>query len=143
MWEKTLRYPGHVEKIKWLKSLGFFDERKMQIEKVSLSPRQLTERLMEEKLSRLDIKDIVAMKVEVSGAVDGLERQYVYRLLDRFDVESGTTAMARTTGYPASIVAQLLAQDAVNEIGVLLLEKLAANESLFTNILNELEKTAG
>ncbi|MGQ9514711.1 MAG: saccharopine dehydrogenase family protein [Thermoproteota archaeon] len=26
MWEKTLRYPGHVEKIRTLRSLGFFDE---------------------------------------------------------------------------------------------------------------------
>jgi len=39
MWEKTLRYPGHVEKIKLLKMLGFFDEEPIDIKNIRLLPR--------------------------------------------------------------------------------------------------------
>jgi len=42
MWEKTLRYPGHAEKIGLLKALGFFDEEQIRVDGVSLPPRKIT-----------------------------------------------------------------------------------------------------
>lgn len=115
MWEKTLRYPGHVEKIKLLKTIGFFDEHPIEVENTRLSPRKVTTKLLEEKLKRPKIKDILAMKVEVSGTKENSKTCYIYYLLDRYDEKHGVTAMARTTGYPTSIVAQLIAQKAIEE----------------------------
>ena len=140
MWEKTLRYPGHVEKIMLLKNLGFFDEHPIEVENARLLPRKITIKLLEEKLQRPEIKDILAMKVEVSGRVGRSRKRYVYHLLDRYDQKRSVTAMARTTAYPASIVAQLIIQRAIEEKGVIPLEKLGVREKIFNEILAELKK---
>ncbi len=140
MWEKTLRYPGHAEKIKLLKTLGFFDEHPTKVGNARLPPRKVTIKLLEKKLQRPEIKDILAIKVEVSGTVEESKRCHVYHLLDRYDQKNGVTAMARTTAYPASILAQLLAQGNIEEKGVIPLEKLGVKEKLFNKILGELEK---
>lgn len=139
MWEKTLRYPGHAEKIGLLKALGFFDEEPISVDYVSVSPRKLTVKLFERKLRRQEIRDIVAMKVEVSGVKNNKKVRHVYHMLDRYDENQGITAMARTTAYPASIIAQLILKKAVNEKGVVPLERLSMNEEFFSAFLNELE----
>ena len=140
MWEKTLRYPGHVEKIKLLRTLGFFDEHRIEVENIRLPPRKVTIKLLEKKLLRPEIKDILAMKVEVRGITGESRKCYVYHLLDRYDQKHGVTAMARTTAYPASILAQLIAQKTIEEKGVIPLEKLGIKEIIFNKILAELEK---
>ena len=140
MWEKTLRYPGHAEKIKLLKALGFFDEKQINVEDVSLSPRKLTVKLFDQKLRRPEIRDIVAMKIEVSGIKNDKHVRYVYHMLDRYDENRGITAMARTTAYPASIIAQLMLKKAVKAKGVVPLERLGMSEEFFSKFLNGLEK---
>ncbi|UCE57940.1 MAG: L-lysine dehydrogenase, partial [Candidatus Bathyarchaeota archaeon] len=140
MWEKTLRYPGHAEKVKLLKSLGLFDERRINVGDVSLSPRAIMVKLLEQKLGRSEVKDIVALKIGVSGAREGLQTRLEYTLLERYDERRGTTAMARTTAYPASIIAQLILGKAIKEKGVVPPEKLGKNEKLFQTFVNELRK---
>ena len=140
MWEKTLRYPGHAKKIKLLKALGFFDEKQINVEGVSLSPRKLTVKLFDQKLRRPEIRDIVAMKIKVSGIRNDKHMRYVYHMLDRYDENQGITAMARTTAYPASIIAQLMLKKAVKAKGVVPLERLGMSEEFFSKFLNELEK---
>jgi len=140
MWEKTLRYPGHVEKIKLLKALGFFDEQPIEVGNVRLPPRKVTVKLFEKKLQRPEIRDILALKVEVGGVKAGAKAHYVYYLLDRYDEKRGVTAMARTTGYPSSILAQLIAQKAIEERGVVPLEKLGVEEKIFNKVWAEVEK---
>ncbi len=139
MWEKTLRYPGHAEKIGLLKALGFFDEEPIKVDYVSVSPRKLTVKLFERKLRRQEIRDTVAMKVEVSGVKNDKHVRYVYHMLDRYDENQEITAMARTTAYPASIIAQLILKKAVNEKGVVPLERLGMSKEFFSAFLNELE----
>jgi len=138
MWEKTLRYPGHAEKIKLLEALGFFTERKVNVEGANVSPRKLTVSLFQEKLWRPEIKDIVALKVEVAGTKDGKKAAYAYHLLDFFDEKHEITAMARTTAYPMSIVAQMVLKQAVRENGVVPPEKLGMDDELFKLFSNGL-----
>jgi saccharopine dehydrogenase-like NADP-dependent oxidoreductase len=140
MWEKTLRYPGHAEKIGLLKALGFFDEEQISVDGVSLSPRRVTVKLLERKLQRPEVRDIVAMKIEVSGIKNDKHVRYVYHLLDRYDEKRRVTAMARTTAYPASIMAQLMLKKAVKEKGVVPPERLGVREEFFSAFLDELEK---
>ena len=140
MWEKTLRYPGHAEKIKLLKTLGFFEEEQIDVEGVSVSPRKLTVKLLEQKLRKPEIKDIVALEVEVSGVKNGRQTRYVYHLLDHYDEKRGITAMARTTAYSASIIAQFILKKALKEKGVVPTEKIGKNNALFQLFLGELKK---
>jgi len=140
MWEKTLRYPGHAEKIKTLEALGFFADDKVNVEGVSVSPRKLTVRLLAQKLWRPEIKDIVALKVEVIGVANGKQKRYIYHLLDHCDRKKDITAMARTTAYPASIVAQMMLEKRLKEKGVLPTEKIGMSDELFQLFMSELEK---
>ena len=140
MWEKTLRYPGHAEKVMLLKDLGFFDEKPVSVDGLNVPPRKLTAKLFEQKLWKPKVKDIVVLRVEVSGFRNNERIRYVYHLLDRYDEKNGITAMARTTAYPASIIAQLMLKQAVEEKGVLPPEKIGMKDELFTAFLSELEK---
>jgi saccharopine dehydrogenase-like NADP-dependent oxidoreductase len=141
MWEKTLRYPGHAEKVRLLRALGFFEERRVVgVDGVSVSPSRLTAKLFERKLWMPKVRDIVALKVEVSGVKQGGKVSYVYHLLDYYDVGQKVTAMARTTAYPASIVAQLILKKAIKEKGVVPPEKIGMDGNLFDLIMDGLEE---
>jgi saccharopine dehydrogenase-like NADP-dependent oxidoreductase len=140
MWEKTLRYPGHVEQIKLLKNLGFFDEKPMEVDGITLCPREVTAKLLERKLRRPGIRDIVVMLVEASGTKNGKPIKYTYHVLDRYDKKRQVTAMARTTAYTTSTVAQLLAEKAVEEKGVVPPEKLGMNKELFEKFTGKMKK---
>ena len=140
MWEKTLRYPGHAKKMELFKDLGFFDEEPINVDGVSLSPRRLSARLFGQKLLMPEVKDIVAMKVEVSGVRGGRHVSYSYHLLDQYDERKGITAMARTTAYTASIIARLILRKVIREKGVVPPEKIGMSEEFFSTFLKELRK---
>jgi len=136
MWEKTLRYPGHAEKIKLLRDLGFFDEEPID----GLSPRSLTVKVFERKLSLHEVKDFVVMKVEVDGFKNGRETHHSYTLIDYYDDERRVTAMGRTTAYTASAVIQLLARGEIKGVGIVPPERLGMDGKCFERIMEELEK---
>lgn len=140
MWEKSLRYPGHVEKIKLLKNLGFFDENPIEVENFMIPPREITAKLMEMKLKRPEIPDIVAMLVEVGGLKNDKRVTYTYHMLDRYDKKRRVTAMARTTAYTTSVIAQLLAKKAVEEKGVIPPEKLGMDKRLYNGFMSMMKK---
>jgi len=98
----------------------------------------MTARPLARSLWKPGIGDILAMTVEVSGDRRGKEARYKYYLLDRFDEEKKVTAMARTTAYTASIVAQKLAMGDIKEKGVVPPEKLGMDEAFFKGLLSEL-----
>jgi saccharopine dehydrogenase-like NADP-dependent oxidoreductase len=140
MWEKTLRYPGHAKRIRLLKALGFFNEETIKVDDVIITPRKVTAQLFEKKLRRPKIRDIVVMQVDVSGEKEGINTCYTYRLLDEYDEKCETTAMARTTAYPASVVAQFLVQKTIKEKGIVPPEKLGIKENIFKKLMFELKK---
>jgi len=127
MWEKTLRYPGHVEKIRLLKDLGFFDESPIN----NMIPRKITAKILEKRLRKPGVKDVLAMKIEVCGLKDNLKTTYIYHMLEHYDEERGVTAMARTTGYLASIIAELVIKGVIGDKGVVPPEKLGMSNEVF------------
>jgi lysine 6-dehydrogenase len=62
---------------------------------------------------RGDGKDLVAMRVIVTGTRDGRARTVTYELVDRYDAATGVTAMMRTTGYSLAATARLQATGAI------------------------------
>ena len=140
MWEKTLRYCGHAEKIKAFEQLGFFDEKEIDVEGVRVSPRKLTVELLGQRLRKPGVKDIVVLSVEVAGVRSQKKTCYSYRLLDCYDKKRQVTAMARTTAYPASIITQFMLEGAIKERGIIPLEKTGMNKDVFEKFMSELEK---
>jgi lysine 6-dehydrogenase len=83
--------------------------------------------------------DILAMRVVVGGVADGVHRTHTYELVDFMDPQTGETAMARTTSYPATIAARMIASGTITERGVLFPEELFA-EAHGDHLFSELEK---
>jgi len=55
-------------------------------------------------------KDVVALRVRCVGKKDDLPAEVVVEILDYYDDETQFSAMERTTGWSASIVAIMMAQ---------------------------------
>ena len=135
MWEKTLRYPGHVEKIELLKALGFFEEEPVQIGNTSVSPRDVTAKLFERELKKKDVPDIVVMCIQVTGKQNGKHVAFTYHVFESVDKKLHVTAMARTTAYTTSAAAQLVARGMIAEKGVIPPETLGMNERLYEEFM--------
>lgn len=111
--EKTIRYPGHAEKIQTLAALGFFSSRPREIAGQRVRPRRFLEHLLAETLPANE-PDIVLVRVTLVGRTHrGRKRRLSYELRDFYHRGSGLTAMMRTTAFPASIAAQWLARGLV------------------------------
>ena len=109
MKEKTLRYPGHIEKIAVLRETGFFSQEPLEINGVRIRPLDFTAKLLFPiwKLQPGET-DITVMQVVVEGEKDGAKVRYTYDLFDRFDSASGVHSMARTTGYTATAAVRMV-----------------------------------
>jgi len=133
MEEKTLRWPGHAEKIILLRELGFFDDKPLRIGSQEVEPVKLTAELFREKLGG-DCKDLVVLLVRARGigweGVTTLE----YTVIDRYDDSTGMTALARTTAFTATAVASLLAEGRVPGPGVVPPEALGMDSDLMTAV---------
>jgi lysine 6-dehydrogenase len=140
MWEKSLRYPGHAAKINLLEALGFFENKPVQIEGAEVSPRALTEKLLEMKLKKPNTPDIVAMLIDIIGLRNTKRIHFQYRMLEHFDKRRKVTAMARTTAYTTSVVAQLVAKRAITEKGVIPTEKLGMDKRIYTRFMRMMKQ---
>ena len=140
MWEKTLRYSGHVEKVKLLRELGFFSDEHVIVEGMEVQPRLVSARLLERSLWKPEIGDLLAMNIEVIGKAGGKNVGYRHRILDRFDHETGVTAMARTTAYTASIVAGMLTKGKIKGPGVIPPEILGMEKEFTETLIDQLKQ---
>ena len=122
--EKTLRYPGYVEGIRTLKQCGLLGKDPISVGSVEVVPRDLLLELLAEGLELGPDGDILAMRVIVEGAKDGNPRRHTFELVDTYDPGENHTAMARTTGFPATITARMIANNQLTEKGVLFPEQI-------------------
>lgn len=138
--ERTLRYPGHRERIALLRDSGFFDRQPRQVGDVSVSPHQLSSELLFEQWHQGDTDyDLTAMRLEVSGVVDGVAVRRTYDLCDHFDRNQGISSMARTTGYPCAAVARLVAAGTYRHPGISPPELVGRHRPCFDAVMADLE----
>lgn len=116
--EKTLRYPGFAEKIGFLKACGLLEPTPVRIGSAEVVPMELVIEQLAPRLALGPEGDILAMRVIVTGRKHGAPRRHRFDLIDFFDARTGYTAMARTTGFPATSAARLIAAGAPTERGV-------------------------
>jgi lysine 6-dehydrogenase len=115
---KTIRYTGHCEKFKLLIDLGLADSKEIRIGNATVNPRQV---LAEMLLRRLPTEgpDVVLVRVEFEGVEGGKRQKLRYDIVDYFDQRTGLSAMMRTTAFPASIIAQMMARGEIREKGAI------------------------
>jgi len=139
MKEKTMRYPGHAELMRAFRETGFFDDKPLDVRGVPVVPRDVTERLL---FSAWKLppgqSEVTVLRVVVEGTRAGRSERLVFDLLDRTDTATGTTSMARTTGFPCAIVARMLASGDFVDPGIRALEHLGRDEIASARLVAEL-----
>jgi saccharopine dehydrogenase-like NADP-dependent oxidoreductase len=119
MKEKTLRYPGHIDKMAVLRETGFFGKEEIDIKGVKISPLEFTSKLLFPKWElKEDEVDVTVMRVIIEGMKNGENLRYIYDLFDRLDEETNTHSMARTTGYTATMAVRMIAQGLYSQKGI-------------------------
>jgi len=145
MEEKTIRWKGHAEQIQLLMDLGLFSERPVNLKTTGnrVSPRGLLSTLMEKKLAmHQGDKDMTLLRVDVEGRKrkgDKSTRIHQYEMIDKFDVATQTTSMARTTAHPCSSVVLMILEGKITERGFIPPE-LAIKDDRFDEFIARLER---
>ena len=139
MIEKTLRYPGYIDKIEVLRRSGFFSTEKISIGDQKISPLDLTSKVLFEQWKLDDNEvDFTVMQIRVKGILNGKEKTIIYDLYDEYCPKTKIHSMARTTGYAATSVLGLMIDGLFTDSGVFPPEKLAFNTSIVDEILRQL-----
>ena len=119
MIEKTLRYPGCIEYLKVLRAAGFFSYEPIELNGVQIRPIDLTAKLLfpQWKLKPGE-EDFTIMRIVIEGKENNVGKRYTYHLLDRFNRDTQTISMARTTGYTCNAVVELVLDGSYNQLGI-------------------------
>lgn len=141
MKEKTLRYPGHIEKMRMLRESGFFSQEEIEVNGNKIKPIDLTSKLL---FPMWELKEgdeeFTVMKIIVEGEKDKRKIRYTYSLLDRHDKKTNTHSMARTTGYTATIVLRLIANRLFDRKGICPPEYIGQKPDCVDFVLNGLKE---
>lgn len=115
---KTLRYPGHAVIMAALRDLGFFGLDPIQVKGHRVVPRDVALALLTERLAKPEGRDLVALRVEVTGERARRPTTLTWELVDRYDEEHGVSAMMRCTGYSLAITGWMQVKGVVTGPGV-------------------------
>ncbi len=136
MKEKTLRYPGYIDQIKLLKDYGFFQTEEIEIDGKQIRPVDLTSHLLISKWKLEDDEpEFTVMKIIISGIENSKNVKYIYELFDKFDEETQTSSMARTTGYSCTSAVELVLNGDYTEKGLFPPEFLGAKNGCLKKML--------
>jgi lysine 6-dehydrogenase len=126
---KTIRYRGHCEKFRTMIDLGLCDSTPIVVDGQPAVPRRVFGELLVKHLPH-DEPDYVLVRVEFKG--DG--KTLRYDIIDAHDPATGLSAMMRTTAFPASIVALMMARGEVTHKGALPQERCVPPELFMTEL---------
>lgn len=140
-WAKTVRWEGHCDIWRKLIELHLLDEEPVRVRGIEVSPRDFFLALGEQNLQYIPGEgDAICQRVKVSGLKDGCHTSYIYEFMDFYDPEEDISAMARTTAFPCSIVAQMIADGEFSQTGVIHPVKIGESKSLSEKFFGELSK---
>ncbi|WP_297093795.1 saccharopine dehydrogenase C-terminal domain-containing protein [uncultured Draconibacterium sp.] len=141
MIEKTLRYPGCIEYLRVLRESGFFSNDPVEVNGAKVRPIDVTAKLLFPKWQlKPGEEDFTIMRIVIKGVENGAEKTFTYHLLDKFDRETQTISMARTTGYACTSVANLVLDGTFNSVGVNAPEAVGAQPGNLSYIFQYLKE---
>jgi len=141
MKEKTVRYPGHVEKIMALRDSGFFSKEAINVNGKEIIPLEFTSKILfnEWKLKEGE-EEITVMRITLIGTEKGIKKKVVYNLYDEYNAETKASSMSRTTGYTATAAVNMVLTELFNEKGVYPPELVGKHKACFDFMLNYLKE---
>lgn len=132
MFEVTLRHPGHLNRVRVLRELGFFDDIKINIDGIEITPKRFTAKLLSNKFSQSS-PDKAILYVKIRGG--GLTRT-VLSVLER-------TVGSATVDFTSAVFAEtiIIALEKGLEPGVHPLEDLHMYYEEYVRRLREIGVT--
>ncbi len=115
---KTVRYPGHWERLLFLRQIGLLDTAPRAVGRSKVVPRECLAAMLEPVLLDPEVRDLIVLRVRVRGTRGHESVLRQYDMIDYYDEATGLTAMMRTTAFPAAESALLLARGAIGAKGV-------------------------
>ncbi len=119
---KTIRYAGHCEKFKTMMDLGLCSSEEIMVDFQKVKPRKVFGELLQQHLPA-DGPDYVLVRLDFVGVKDGETKKLRFDIVDKQDEATCMSAMMRTTAFPASIIAQMMASGDVLSRGATPQEK--------------------
>ena len=113
---KTIRYKGHARLIRFLKEFGLLSQNPYP-RNPSINPREVVEYYLEKKLPQSG-PDITLVKIMLEGIINKKLAKKEWIIIDKYDDSLSFTSMARMTGFPISILGQMLAKNRITKRGV-------------------------
>ncbi len=133
---KTLRWPGHYQQWKAFDDAGLLALQTVSVDGQTVIPRHLLHTLLEPQIvARAADRDMVIIRILVRGRHNGQESAYTLDLFDYYDEATHFTAMERTTGWHAAIMAGFVARQQTPRGGVPV--EQAVPGSLFVEALRQ------
>jgi len=128
--------PELVNLVRSLDAAGFTAREPVAVNGTQVSPRSMLLALLSQQAPQKPARDVEALRVVVAGRERGRRVVDCMEAWTRYTVRPPLSAVARDTGFPASIAAQMLARGEIQGTGV------AAPENVVppTSFLEELEK---
>lgn len=102
---KTIRFPGHCERIKIFKDFGFWNPHPIEIGGNQVVPRQVFYKVFGEALEKFVDDDLCAVRGVGVGKKDGKDFRIQLDIFDKQCKRTGFTSMERLTGFSCSIFA--------------------------------------
>ncbi len=141
--EKTMRWPGHADRMRVMRDTGFFGEAAIEVDGVPVRPLSLSARLLFNAWEYGPGEaDLTAMRIVVEGADEAGDVRHVLELVDRYDPMTNVSSMARTTGYTATALARLVLSGGYREPGISPPERVGAVAGALEFVLDRLAERA-
>lgn len=124
--EKTLRYPGHIERMRAMREAGFFSKEEIEVKGVKVRPLDVTSALLFPQWTYEEgEEDLTVMRITATGSLKRKTVRHRWDLYDLYSREEQASSMSRTTALPCAIVARWLASAELSHPGVNAPEVLA------------------
>ena len=107
---KTVRYPGHFAQLRAFYDLGLWSLDPVSVGEQEVVPRDMFHELFQPMVTFPNDKDVVVIRIQATGRKEGRPTKVTLELVDFYEDETGFTAMERTTGWDAAIVAGMMAR---------------------------------
>ncbi|QHE51788.1 saccharopine dehydrogenase C-terminal domain-containing protein [Pontibacillus sp. HMF3514] len=116
---KTIRYPGHADKMRLLVDLNLTrNDYEIELDGRKVKPREVLLKTIDPIVELKDKDDAVLLRVMVAGKKNGAQTSYTYEMVTYKDRVNSVTAMARATANTISVVAQMIGSGAITKRGV-------------------------
>ena len=115
------RWLGHGAFWEKMAKCGFLNREPITVNKHKISPVEFCAALFggqEQFYYALEERDVGLIRMDVKGIKNGKEKRVIYQIIDYRDLNTGFTAMSRTTGFTTAIGAQLILRGDIAKKGL-------------------------